>query len=126
MLDPRLVLQKDRRRLAELHARLERAGRAAIERRRRALLSARAGLLPRGRPLVGGARARLREAMARLDALSPLAVLDRGYAIALDATSGKAVRSARELPAGREFRLTLPDGRVDARSLGAPREGEGS
>jgi exodeoxyribonuclease VII large subunit len=136
LLDPRVVLQKDRRRLAELDARLARAGRAAIERRRRALLEARAGLLPRGRPLVGGARARLREAMARLDALSPLAVLDRGYAIALDA-SDKAVRSVAELPEGRAFRLALPDGAIDARSLGPARgaapsrgattsEGEGS
>jgi exodeoxyribonuclease VII large subunit len=117
-LDPRLVLQKDRRRLAELEARLARAGRAAVERRRRALGEARASLLPRGRPIVGAARASLRERLARLNALSPLEVLERGYAIALHADTGKAVRSVAELPAGERFRLRLPDGHVDAQSLG--------
>jgi exonuclease VII large subunit len=56
--------------------------------------------------------------MARLHALSPLEVLDRGYAIAFRAESGKAARKVAELPEGELFRLALPDGAIDARSLG--------
>lgn len=47
---------------------------------------------------------------AKLDALSPLKVLGRGYAI--PQKGGAVVRSARELNAGDEFMLQLRDGTV--------------
>ncbi len=50
---------------------------------------------------------------AELDALSPLRVLERGYAVALD-EDGAVLRSAREFAAGRRFRLKLSDGEVGA------------
>jgi len=52
--------------------------------------------------------ARLSRAAARLDAMSPLAVLARGYAIALK--NGAPVKSVRELDPGDKLRLTLGDG----------------
>lgn len=51
-----------------------------------------------------------------LAALSPLQVLERGYAIAFDA-KGNAVRSAGQLPAGTRFALRLHDGTVEADSI---------
>ncbi len=48
---------------------------------------------------------------SKLDALSPLNVLLRGYAIA--ETDGKAVKSTAQLPAGTEFNLRVSDGSVD-------------
>jgi len=57
-----------------------------------------------------------------LAALSPLRVLERGYSIAFG-PGGEALRSARELPAGRGFRLRLHDGVVEAESRGG--EGQG-
>ncbi|MCL2494731.1 MAG: exodeoxyribonuclease VII large subunit [Oscillospiraceae bacterium] len=52
--------------------------------------------------------ARLSRAAARLDAMSPLAVLARGYAIAMK--GGHPVTSARELDPGDKLRLTLGEG----------------
>jgi exonuclease VII large subunit len=48
-----------------------------------------------------------------LNALSPLATLSRGYAVARDA-SGKALTSTAQFRAGLEFELLLHDGRVEA------------
>jgi exodeoxyribonuclease VII large subunit len=50
---------------------------------------------------------------AKLEALSPLRVLERGYSIAFD-LNGKAVRSKGDLTSGSDFRLRLKDGEVQA------------
>jgi exodeoxyribonuclease VII large subunit len=59
------------------------------------------------------ARARVQTLAARLDGLSPLATLQRGYAVAR-AGDGRVLASARQFAVGREFRLTLRDGDVHA------------
>jgi exodeoxyribonuclease VII large subunit len=51
---------------------------------------------------------------ARLDALSPLRILARGYAVARDA-DGRVLKRVAQLPEGREFRLRVTDGEVAAR-----------
>ena len=51
---------------------------------------------------------------ARLDALSPLRVLARGYAVARD-TDGRILKRVAQLPAGKEFRLRVTDGEVNGR-----------
>jgi exodeoxyribonuclease VII large subunit len=51
---------------------------------------------------------------ARLDALSPLKILARGYAVARD-ENGRVLKQVKQLPAGREFKLRVTDGEVDAR-----------
>src|SRR5712691_4230910 len=53
-------------------------------------------------------------ATAGLDAMSPLRVLERGYAIAQDATGG-IVRKAKTVSAGDELRLRLWKGTLDCR-----------
>ncbi len=118
VLDPRLVLARDRSVRVALAGRLAGAGRAAITDRRRALDRAAATATPMGRPIVVAAKARLAAAMGRLHALSPLAVLERGYAIALHGETGRAVRAAHELPSGARFSLRLAQGTVRARSEG--------
>jgi len=60
------------------------------------------------------AGARLTATSARLDALSPLKVLARGYAVARDAR-GTVLKRVVQLPAGRAFRLRVSDGEVPAR-----------
>jgi exodeoxyribonuclease VII large subunit len=57
------------------------------------------------------ARSRLMMAAASLDALSPLAVLKRGYALAED-ERGKLLRTARDARVGDPVRLRLAEGRV--------------
>jgi exodeoxyribonuclease VII large subunit len=59
-------------------------------------------------------RALLTAHSAHLDALSPLRVLARGYSVARDAEGGVLKRVA-QLPAGKDFRLRVSDGEVDAR-----------
>ena len=60
------------------------------------------------------ARERLGLAAASLDALSPLAVLHRGYAIAQDA-SGKPLRDAAAVAAGDQVSVRLEKGKLNTR-----------
>jgi len=60
------------------------------------------------------ARSRFGLAAASLDALSPLAVLQRGYAIAED-TNGKLLRDAQAVSIGDSVHVRLAKGRLDAR-----------
>jgi exodeoxyribonuclease VII large subunit len=63
-------------------------------------------------------RERLGLAAASLDAMSPLAVLKRGYAIAQDST-GKLVRDAAVVAIGDEVQVRLAKGRLKTRVEGA-------
>ena len=62
-------------------------------------------------------RAEVARLAGQLDALSPLKVLERGYAVARDA-DGRVLRRAADLPPGLRFRLRVADGEVRARSEG--------
>jgi exodeoxyribonuclease VII large subunit len=53
-----------------------------------------------------------------LDALSPLRVLERGYAIALHETTGRAVRSQSEVKGGELLRIRVSDGEFGAKVEG--------
>lgn len=54
-------------------------------------------------------REQLGNLAAKLDALSPLKVIKRGYAIALD-TDGNVIKSAKKMKSGTEFDLKMSDG----------------
>jgi len=58
-------------------------------------------------------RAVIGTAAGRLSALSPLATLSRGYAVARD-SDGRALTSARQFMRGLEFELLLHDGSINA------------
>jgi len=84
--------RQDRRRLDDLAGRLDRALARGLDRRRHRLVG------------VAG----------RLDSLSPLAVLGRGYSLTLTA-SGAIVRSAGQVAVGDEVGVILHEGRLAAR-----------
>jgi len=65
--------------------------------------------------LVAGKKALLGASAARLNALSPLATLSRGYAVARD-EDGRALTSARQFSPGLSFDLLLRDGRIGAKT----------
>ena len=67
----------------------------------------------RARRSVERRRARVQHVAARIDALSPLNTLARGYAVARDA-AGHALGSANAFAIGQSFSLVLRDGQVDA------------
>jgi exodeoxyribonuclease VII large subunit len=66
---------------------------------------------------IEAARARMGALDARLNSLSPLAVLDRGYALVLDA-NGALVRSARQVAPGDDVTTRLSDGSFNSRVTG--------
>jgi exodeoxyribonuclease VII large subunit len=59
-------------------------------------------------------RSRIARLSAQLDALSPLRVLDRGYAVPLG-EDGRVLKTRAAFGAGRPFRLRVSDGEVPAR-----------
>jgi exodeoxyribonuclease VII large subunit len=85
--DPRQHLARARERLADVRARLDRS----LER------------------LIESSAASLNALDARLHSLSPLAVLDRGYALVLSA-GGELIRSTAQLAAGDQVTTRLADG----------------
>ena len=124
--------------LAHAVARLARAGVAARARRRRALevrletcepgrrlAAARTRLVAAGGRLDASfgrrrdrARGRLTELSARLDALSPLGVLGRGYAICWRGDGREIVRDAADVPVGADLVVGLHRGRLDCTVTG--------
>jgi exodeoxyribonuclease VII large subunit len=67
----------------------------------------------RARRSVERRRAQVQQVAGRIDALSPLNTLARGYAVARDA-EGHALGSAAAFTVGQAFSLVLRDGQVDA------------
>jgi exodeoxyribonuclease VII large subunit len=137
--DPRFTIAERQQELDELATRLRRRAtetvadqRAALElltrrlysRHPRAVLAgARADLGPLNVRLENAARrrlaraeSRLSDAATRLDGLSPLSILGRGYAIATRA-DGRALRSAEEVSVGDQIRVRLGRGRLLGRVL---------
>jgi exodeoxyribonuclease VII large subunit len=65
---------------------------------------------------LGDARSRLAGVTRALDALSPLKVIERGFAVPRD-DRGKVLRSVASFAKGAPFRLTVSDGDVRAETL---------
>jgi exodeoxyribonuclease VII large subunit len=61
------------------------------------------------------ARTRAGELAARLDALSPLAVLGRGYAVCWNDARTGIIRSTRGVAPGDRVRVTLAEGELGCR-----------
>jgi exodeoxyribonuclease VII large subunit len=124
------------RHLAEVESDLERTGRGSIARRLRAFqtlqlrleslnirrhlgrvqtritqadATLRAAIVAR----CHAARRRLGSAAARIDALSPLAVLGRGYAVCWDGAKQTILRDAAAVADGSTVRVTLHRGELD-------------
>ncbi len=90
--DPHVLLARDRARLAEVQARLQRASSSLTDRRKQDL-------------------SRL---VLALDAMSPLRVLGRGYAIA-ETKRGAVVRTASQLKKGDPVRVRVGNGAFTAK-----------
>ena len=70
-------------------------------------------------------RARIGAAAGRLESLSPLAVLGRGYAIARRARDATIVRRADQVAPGDALAIRVAEGEIDAdvRAVRSPRDG---
>jgi exodeoxyribonuclease VII large subunit len=87
---------------------------AAASRSRVRLTLEGAALEAAARARLDDSRSRLAVAAASLDAMSPLAVLGRGYALAQDAR-GKLLRSSRAVSVGERVRVRLSEGALRCR-----------
>jgi exodeoxyribonuclease VII large subunit len=88
--DIRHVMSEQRARLTRLDGRLATGGRSAIENLRKVFTVV----------------------VAKLDSLSPLGVLSRGYAIAFD-PDGRVLRRATDVSSGDRVRVRLAEGEID-------------
>lgn len=89
VVSPRDRLREQAQRCDELYARLDRAFKIRLERR----------------------RSLMEQYIGKLDALSPLRVLDRGYALVRSSDEQRQIiRSARQIQDGQELEITFSDG----------------
>lgn len=97
VVSPRDRLREQAQRVDELSLRLERGVRVRLERR----------------------RAVVEQSMAKLDALSPLRVLERGYTLVREGTGSaeRLIRSASQVQSGQELRIRFHDGERDVQAL---------
>ena len=106
--DVRKALARAGQTLSETAQRRIRNDRRDIEKLASRLAQSSTRIVTRKKALLG-------TCAARLNALSPLATLSRGYAVARDG-SGKTLTSVSQFVPGAEFDLLLHDGRVEGRT----------
>ena len=94
VVNPRDRLREQAQRCDDLSMRLERAVKMRVERR----------------------RAGLDQWMGKLDALSPLKVLERGYSIVRE-PGGPVIKSGAQVQAGQKLQITFHDGQRDVQAL---------
>ncbi len=103
--------QELRRQLRTGRARLEGAARRTVDDRRRRVEGLAAALEACAGDLIAERSERLARAAEKLETLSPLAALRRGYAVA-QADDGRILRRVADFEKGASFRLRVADGRV--------------
>lgn len=116
---PRERIARDGARLAELRARLADMTRRELAELRGAHAMLGGRLAAASGNVTVSARGELGQLAARLDAMSPLAVLSRGYAIATRAIDGHAIRDASEVSEGDRVSVRVGRGGFDAVVEGA-------
>jgi exodeoxyribonuclease VII large subunit len=112
-----------RARLGEARARLERGMERVLSPRRQSVDRVLERLERTVRGRLTGHRGRLSSSAAKLEALSPLATLKRGYAVPLDGR-GHVLRAVRDFRPSSPFALRVVDGVVDCSVLSARAEPE--
>lgn len=95
---------------------LSRAGKGLLEPRWRTLYQSRDDLVRAMEAVLQTRKETLARVAGKMDALSPLATLRRGYAVALD-TEGRVLRGTADFPGGMRFELRVVDGRVRCETL---------
>ena len=105
--------------VAEVSARLDETNLRASLAVRRTRIATLAGRLETAfESAVETRRIRLGGIARQLDSVSPLKVLDRGYAVVVNRRDGRTVADARAIEIGDELDIRLRRGRVNARATG--------
>jgi exodeoxyribonuclease VII large subunit len=111
---PQQTLLRQHERLNDMQRRLRLSMRQSVAQQRPALSSLWQRLQVTGAQSIAHAQHRLQLAARGLHAVSPLATLDRGYAIVEDAATGKVLVSADDASVGGDIRARLADGELTA------------
>ncbi len=112
----RTQTQRRRQRLEESARRATRAVRSLVGPRRVALERRGNRMASVMRSILHDRRERLGSLAAKVEALSPLSILGRGYAIPL-ASGARVLRTASQFQVGQRFDLRIVDGRVSCETL---------
>lgn len=107
-----LKIERDGATLDTLIERLNRSIPVRLERECAALDKAHSTMLALGRTLVVRFESGMHLSASRLDDLSPLTILARGYSIARK-DDGAVVRSVQAVKPGQSLQVTVADGRID-------------
>ena len=118
-----MKLEKSEKRLDSLTNRLSpvRLARLVAKNQMRLAL-ARQRQASAAKAVADNARERLNVTMAALDALSPLAVLKRGFSIVEAAETGEILREAQKVGANDEVKIRLARGKLKARVLSVEKD----
>jgi exodeoxyribonuclease VII large subunit len=107
----RIAVERSAARLSEANLRMAvNQGRAQLDNVIERLESASRSVLAKQRLLLAATS-------RRLDAVSPLRVLERGYAVVVNARNGRAVRDAAQVEIGDELDIRLSRGQLRARTF---------
>jgi exodeoxyribonuclease VII large subunit len=112
--EPRARLLHDREKLRALEERLVRSMEGVLESRRRVLLGDERALRGCGPDIARRGRSELGHLVSKLDALSPLGILARGYAIAIHEPTRKALVCADDAKPGDRIAIRVHEGSLDA------------
>jgi len=108
------ALKKERDRLSRLqNARCLKKPMELINQKRQSLDAVEKNLITNGKTQVEKYRTSLKTTIAKLNALSPLTVLSRGYGVIQDET-GRLIRSVKGLEPGDKLVITVSDGKFSS------------
>lgn len=118
-LQARTRVQERRDQVDRLRARLGHASpRRRVDQERLAVTALEGRMRRQMERLLQAHRARLTSLQRELSLLHPQAPLQRGYALVLDAATGRRQRQARALVVGQRLRLEFTDGSATSRVIG--------
>lgn len=118
LTDPQSLLADSRQSLDQLESRLSKTLPLRLSAAKQSLTTQKQKLFTQVPLLKLRDKRRLTNAAARLDALSPLRVLARGYALVSDASSGKVLSSVKNVAVHARLELHMADGKLNTEVLG--------
>lgn len=107
------ALERQSVQLAQMRVELDRAAAVSLSLRRREVEASEESLRRVGGMVVAEPAKQLALAAARLDALSPLKTLSRGYSIAYASDGASIVKSVEGVAAGDKVEVRVEDGRLE-------------
>jgi len=117
-LRPPVVQVRDlRHQISRMSLTLAHNLRARLVESKTAMAGLESGLRNRAAAVVAARRHQLAEMAARLDSLSPLRVLERGYAVVRNERDSRVVVDSSTVEVGDELQIRLMKGKLRARTI---------